>query len=221
MRNYWVTGLLSAAAVVALPSLLNAAEEGQTETPISAQATVSTRLAYGVQDVLSLRAAQVSEDVIATYIQTSGTTYSLRPSDIVHLHNQGVSDRVINLMLSQGRVAAEVTNQAPAMMPVVPVVNVATTAPQTQAASEPALFIPGQNAAEIAAACTPVMQEAPSTLYVIPYGSSCRYRSTYSLYGNYYPTYGAYGYGYTPSYTVRLGGHSGGHRVQSYSHHRR
>ena len=97
--------------------------------------------------------------------------------------------------------------------------------PTAVAASAPALvgdsglFIPGQNAAEIAAAAAayqPVVQDAPSTLYIIPNSGSCGYRSTYSFYGGgCYPAY-RYGYGYLSGYgcggyvptvhTVRLGG---------------
>src|SRR5947209_7490958 len=48
-------------------------------------------LAYGVDDVLKMTRAQISEDVIATYIQTSGAVYNLKPADVVELHQQGVS----------------------------------------------------------------------------------------------------------------------------------
>src|SRR5215471_11188627 len=78
----------------------------------SVTATTSVKLPYGVEDVLKMSKAQVSDDVIATYIQNTGTIYSLGPNDIVYLKDQGVSDRIINTMLDQRRIANEVAAQA-------------------------------------------------------------------------------------------------------------
>jgi hypothetical protein len=168
------------------------------ETPASS----APRLAYGVEDILKLSRAQISEEVIATYIQASGNTYNLHPDDIVHLHTQGVPDGIITLMLAQGRLTTEPTNPPAPVMQVAPVAAVAAAAPTlVQPAVDQPVFTPGQNAAEIAAACTPVVQEAPSTLYIIPYSGGC-YRSTYTVFGNCYPSYC-----YTPVRSVRLGGH--------------
>src|ERR1051326_2161611 len=139
--------------------------------PVPAAQTPGTsapQFAYGVEDVVKLSRAQISEEVIATYIQASGNIYNLHPNDIVQLHTQGVPDRIITLMLAQGRLTAEPTNPAAPVMQVVPVAPIASAPAQPAAVDQP-LFIPGQNAAEIAAACTPIVQEAPSTLYVIPY----------------------------------------------------
>src|SRR5690242_20246916 len=68
------------------------AQQPQTQpTPaVQAPPTPAPRLAFGVEDVVKLSRAQISEEVIATYIQASGNTYNLHPSDIVHLHTQGV-----------------------------------------------------------------------------------------------------------------------------------
>src|SRR4051812_34089719 len=59
-----------------------------TATATSAQAV---KLPYGVEDLLKMSRAQVSDDVIATYIQNNGTIYNLGPNDIVYLKEQGVS----------------------------------------------------------------------------------------------------------------------------------
>jgi hypothetical protein len=60
---------------------------------INAQASVAVeapRLPYGVADVVKLSRAQVSEEIIVSYIQNSGTVYSLEPKDILYLKDQGV-----------------------------------------------------------------------------------------------------------------------------------
>ena len=56
--------------------------------------TAPVRLPYGVEDILKLSHAQVSEDDTLNFIHNSGAIYNLSPSDIVYLRNQGVSDRV-------------------------------------------------------------------------------------------------------------------------------
>src|SRR5262249_24105838 len=45
----------------------------------------TARLPYGVADVAKLSKAQVSEEVIVTYIQNSGTAYNLGPNEILYL----------------------------------------------------------------------------------------------------------------------------------------
>src|SRR5215831_13161192 len=43
------------------------------------------KLPYGADDVLKLSQGKVSEDIILTYVQTSGMIYDLKPNDIVYL----------------------------------------------------------------------------------------------------------------------------------------
>src|SRR6266550_8429493 len=85
---------------------------------ISTEKTDSAKLPYGVADVVKLSRSQVSEDVILSYVQNSGTAYSLGPDDIVRLRNEGVSDRVINTMLAQHKRAVEVAQNAAAPAPI-------------------------------------------------------------------------------------------------------
>ena len=112
---------LSASAIALSLSLFPAFAQDapETATASTAPATTTTRtvtealkVPYGVEDVLKLSRAQVSEDVITTYIQNSGTIYGLRSQDIVYLKQQGVSDRIINTMMEQRRIANEVAAQA-------------------------------------------------------------------------------------------------------------
>jgi hypothetical protein len=181
--------------------------------------TAAPKLPYGVADVVKLNRAQVSEDVILTYVQNSGTVYNLGPQEIVYLHEQGVSDRVINTMQDQRKKATEATAQtAPPAAP----------APQTYAdtatvAAAPAYYQP----APVCVQPAPVYVPA-STLYVIPYYgsgyyvSSGYYRPYYGGYcGSYRPYYGSY-YGgcYRPSVAVSVGFGFGGHGYGHGFHHR-
>jgi outer membrane lipoprotein SlyB len=51
-------------------------------------------------DVKAMAAARVSDDVIINQIRGSQTVFHLGSSDIIDLHNSGVSDNVINFMIS-------------------------------------------------------------------------------------------------------------------------
>src|SRR5260221_6567528 len=74
---------------------------------------VATKLPYGAEDVLKLSQANIGEEIILNYVQSSGTIYNLSPKDIVYLHNQGVSEKVINAMIDQ-RKRVELAAQAAA-----------------------------------------------------------------------------------------------------------
>src|SRR5438067_3058703 len=67
------------------------------------------RLPYGVDDVLKLNRAKVSEEIILAYIENSGNGYALRSQDVIYLRDQGVSDHVIAAMLAQAKRIAEST----------------------------------------------------------------------------------------------------------------
>jgi hypothetical protein len=67
----------------------------------------------GVQDVLKLTRAGLSEDLILSQVRTSGTTYNLTADQIIYLSNQGVSQNVIKALLPTGGSAPS----APAWQP--------------------------------------------------------------------------------------------------------
>jgi hypothetical protein len=203
---------LGAAFLVALSATAQTPAPSATAPSTSAAPdSAPAKLPYGVEDVLKLNRAQVSEDVTLSFIHNSGTIYNLGPSDIVYLRNQGVSDRVINTMLDQRKN--------------VPAETAAQTAPPSAPASSPAPVYSDANAAAAAQASTQYAptyaQPAPayvqpeptyapaSTVYVIPYASSgYYYPSYYPYYGGYYGYYGpsvVFGFGY------RGGGYYGGY----------
>ena len=80
-----------------------------------------------VGDVKAMAAARVSDDVIINQIRSSHTVYHLSSSDIIDLHNSGVSDTVINFMIST---PTQVVNDA--NVPAGPVVAQAPPAPLVQ-----------------------------------------------------------------------------------------
>ena len=189
---------LGAASLMALSATAQTAAPttNPASTPAAADST-PVKLPYGVEDVLKLSRAQVSEDVILNYIHSSGTVYNLGPSDIVYLRNQGVSDGVINTMLDQRRnVPAQAAAQsAPAVTqaPVSPDASAAAAA-QTSPQYAPTYVEPAPVYAEPQPTYAP-----PSTVYVIPYSG------TGYGYANAYPYYGGY-YGYCgPSVVVGIG----------------
>jgi len=198
--------LLLAFAATTLSCLAAAAEESNSVASASgaADATVvaqtraepsAPKLPYGVDDVLKLSRAKISEEVILNYVQSSGTVYNLSPGAIVYLRNEGVSDRVLNAMIDQRKRAAEATAAAPVVAAVPQPVGIPDTSTMVAA---PVYEQP------------PVVevQSAPasSTLYVIPYGpAAAAYYGCYS-----YPRYYYYSGCYTPvvSLGFRMGGHS-------------
>ena len=69
--------------------------------PSAAVSQPAPQLSYGVPEVLQLTQAKVGDSVIINYIQNSGNNYGLNASQIIYLRQQGVSEAVINAMLTQ------------------------------------------------------------------------------------------------------------------------
>jgi hypothetical protein len=201
------TPILKGCVLLGLGCLIGSASA---EVPaVSAQASIAVetpRLPYGANDVVKLARAQVSEDIIVSYIQNSGTVYTLEPKDIVYLKEQGVSDRVLSCMLDQRR-------------------RVVETAQVTAPAQQPAPVYQQPQSASVTAPLTPVTSDyatPASSVYVIPYPSA-----TYAYYG--YPSYyrypyyggyygGYYGSCYSPSLSFRFG--FGGYGGRSFAYGR-
>ena len=70
------------------------------------EAAAPPNLSYGVPQIIQLSQAQVSDSLIVTYINGSGNSYGLDAAQIVYLRQQGVSEPVINAMLSQPKPGA-------------------------------------------------------------------------------------------------------------------
>lgn len=199
----------SASALTGSPSTAiqtaSAAQPGTTGTVVAQDA--SPAFSYGVVDVVNLTRAQVSENIILTYVQNSGTTYSLGPKEISYLKGQGVSDTVVAAMLNKrnpsGDLAASTQTQ-PLYAPQYPVAEAPPPVDYSYLAPAP-VFDPNPMPAP----------EPVSTLYVIPYPTGQR---TYGTYGaSPYIVYGGcYSY---PCYSYARCGVSYGYRYGGYGHH--
>ena len=114
-----------AADTNAAPATTSASDtSAQAAEPAAAQ-PAPAKLPYGVEDILKLSSSQVSEGIILTYIQNSGTIYSLSPQDIATLKSAGVSDNVVMAMVDQRRnvMAAAAQAAPPAAAQPAPVVH--------------------------------------------------------------------------------------------------
>jgi hypothetical protein len=216
-----------ATAVCALPSARGAdttaasnqpaTDTGAVATPVQPAAPAVTqtpapapvKLPYGVDDVLKLSRAQISEDVVVNYVHNSGTVYNLEPNDIVYLRNQGVSDRVINAMMDQRTrttaMAAQTVQPAPVLVAPTPDPNAAAAAQYPQPAPT---YVQAPADAQAASG---------SSLYVIPYpAATTAYYGSYAYYGpysyyGYYPYYYPYYRGYCGPVVSFGFGYHGGH----------
>jgi hypothetical protein len=240
------TGLflgIGAASLMAFAATAQTTAPSETPTPsASATEAAPAKLPYGVDDVLKLSRAQVSEDITLNYIKNSGTIYSLTPKEIVYLKNEGVSDKVVNAMMDQRQnVPADVANQNALQAQVA-----ASIAPQASSYADPNAGLPAPVLVQpqpFYVEPTPVYVPAEpdyvpeSTLYVIPYGPSgygylppyrsFQFGSGYGCGSSIYyvgrgyggPRYGGASYGGHRSYG---GGHSrGGHGSTVYRMGRR
>ena len=188
------------------------------------------KLPYGVDDVLKLSRAQISEDIIVNYVQTSGTIYTLAPEDIVYLHGQGVSDHVVTAMLDQRKRATDAA--APQTAVSVAAVQSAASSPTPAEAPAPVeTAAPAPTYSEEVAdynGPTPAYTQPAqgSTVYVIPYpAASAAYYGYYRSYPYYAgPYYSGY-YGPVVSCGLRYGCRQpyyyGGHPYYAgrYGHH--
>jgi uncharacterized membrane protein YgcG len=122
------------------------------------------QLSYGVPQVLQLAQAKVSDSTIIAYIHNSGYSYGLDANQIIYLRQQGVSDAVINTMLTQPKNAAA---------------NVQTAPPPAD-----------QSSTAVVQPTVTYVQSAPaSSVYVVPNTQTYYYDSTYYQ-PYYYPYYG-------------------------------
>jgi len=147
-------------AVTAIGSLCllasNVLAQSTSTSTIASQAV--PQLSYGVAEVVQLARANVSEDVIINYVQSSGNAYGLDANQILYLKQQGVSDRVLNAMLTQPKPAVAAPTVA---MPTTP-------APQPVASSLSASTSEASTAT-VAPTVTYVQTAPPPYYYYQPY----------------------------------------------------
>ncbi len=103
-------------------------------------------LSPGVQEVVKLSAAHMTDDVILSYIKNSGAAFSLSADDILYLNSQGVSQPVISALLK----AAPAPPPVPASTP-----PPALITPPPVSAPPPAIVQPATPAPVVAATPPP------------------------------------------------------------------
>ena len=190
-----VTALLAMATnIVAQDSSTSATTPNVVQTaPPAGGAQV--QLSYGVPQVLQLSQAKINDSTIVTYIQNSGTIYSLNASEIVYLKQQGVSDAVITTMLNQRQRVTQTAAQTAPLAPAAATTSQPGSAETSTAVAQPTV--------------TYVQTVPSSTVYVIPDTQMYRYDNWYY---NPYPYYSGYGYQpYYPPVTFSFG-FGGGYR---------
>jgi hypothetical protein len=208
---------ITTAAVLLSMTVGAAAQTASTATATEAadsSGSAAPPLAPGVADIVKMTHAHVGDQVILSYVGSSGTVYSLDASQVVYLRSAGVSEPVVSAMLNKWKrysdqAAANTAAQSSAAPATQPQTVYATTA-----YAEPAPVV-----------VQPVVVEpaAPSvSVYVIPYSPTS---SGYSYYPNnwcysgtvfysYYRPY--YGYGCRSFSVPYRSGYSGYGRGFSY-----
>jgi len=166
----------------------------QTTEPSSATpgpANHPIQLTCGTTDVLKLVRAKVNDDTVVAFIETSRTEYELEVAEILHLKEQGVSDKVITAMLKKSAAVAA----APAP---VPLPGTSAVAPaQTQVYAPPPQ----------APVTTVYVEQVPQPPYVYP---DYYYYPAYSGWGGFYYPPVSFGFRYGGSYHGGGGSHGGG-----------
>jgi hypothetical protein len=180
--------LLAVAAFAEVPVVTNFPSTTAIAQSDAAPPPPAWRVPYGVQEILTLTRAQIGETLVMNYISNSGTIYNLQAMDIVHLRDQGVSERIIGVMLEQkARVVAEAKVEAPA----VPAVPTAVTPVYAAPVLQPAVMV-----------VSVPPPEPQSMLHIIPYRSAA-----YAGYTSYRPYQLRPYFNYSPAY---YGGWCGG-----------
>jgi hypothetical protein len=128
-----------------------------------AQTAPTVDLPPGVQDVVKLVKAGLSEDVILAHIRNAQAYYSLSADQIIFLHNQNVAQSEIAALLGPGSPAAS-ASVTPASVAPGPPLNVPVAAPAPMAPALAPAPIPTPATALYAPA--PAMLTAPPALAV-------------------------------------------------------
>lgn len=68
--------------------------------------------AADIRELLLLKDAGLSDDILVDLIQSDGSEFHLKAADIIDLHKKGLSDRVISAMLATARKVASTSGQA-------------------------------------------------------------------------------------------------------------
>ena len=170
-RKWFIAGVLAAAV-------------------LTVNAVIAQTLPAGVQDVIKLKQAGLSDDLILSQIRNSGTTYNLTADQIVDLKTQGISETVIKALISGSD-----SSPAPAATPEPPPTT-PPPAPTPEPTPAPAVATPP---------LTPPPGNTPPTVGAPPPGqpvaSFDSFQAQLSPYGNWIQVPG-YGLCWQPSVAI-------------------
>ncbi len=100
----------------------------------AAEARLNAPGPVSIDEVIQMARSGVHESTIISTIRSSGAAFHLSPSDVVYLHNNGVSDRVITAMQQARRPVVRgtpaVVYERPVIVEPAPVVYVAPPPPR-------------------------------------------------------------------------------------------
>jgi uncharacterized protein YcfJ len=104
-RNGGAGALIGAAAGAITGGVIGNSMDQAQAAQLRAQAPqtyerVEQQQPLSISDIKALSAAKVNDDVIISQIVNSHTVFHLSTSDIIDLHNAGVSENVINFMIN-------------------------------------------------------------------------------------------------------------------------
>jgi hypothetical protein len=180
-------------------------------------------MSHEAAEVLKLVRANVAEDVVMAFIQTSRGGFNLSADEIVQLHNEGVADKMIQAMLDRKKAGPQptisVAQQAPA-----PEAQYQPLPGAPQVAQQPIVVQPSAPAPQVTYVQNPPVYVGAPTTYVYPQPVYSYYDSYPYYWGGWYPGvslnfgfrggyYGRYGYSHYAHYNGGYrGGYSGGFR---------
>jgi hypothetical protein len=180
---------LGAALVVASLGNFNvqAADQPATASAVSNKYAQSPRLTPGLEEVVKLIKAGVSEPVTIAYIKNSTRSFSMDAQDILLLQGKGVSPQVLTAMIQHSDELRRATGEA--SQPVQP------NAPATTGYQSPSSVItaPAQAPVQYVTAPSAPASSVSVTYIGYPrYSYATGYRGYRGYYG--YPVYGAGSY---------------------------
>jgi len=120
MNKFYAVTIAAAASVMILTGCKSTDSASQNNNNAPAETSAQPQAALSLADVEALAHAHVSDDVIISQIQNTHSVYHLAATDIIHLRDAGVSDRVVNYMINTAGASAPAAVQASALPPAVP-----------------------------------------------------------------------------------------------------
>lgn len=159
-----VTPVVQAPAVVAPSGDANPPPAKASAAPTQQVEPVLPKLSPAVAEVVKLAQSKVSDEVLLAFVERTNHVFSITAEEIIYLHDIGVSEAVITVLIKRSQVAPLVPGAS--AEPVLPQVGI----PPSEGAPAPAIAAPSS------AAVPALMAEAPQQVAyfypsLAPYGT--------------------------------------------------